>query len=229
MRGAVGGIPADPLTPGEHRLQVEHGGQVEQHDAAFGHREVVHHDGRGQSDVAAVHQLAVGSRGVQAQVRREGAVPEEDHLAGGGVDLGMGRHRPGESTVEVVFPDGGELSGELHRTGRFHQRQQGARVAHDVGVRGVLHQPDLGDHVGVGLAELAQPTEQGPPGAAFGEQPGRFDPAVAIRGAAVGDRDCVDHAVTVEEVVAAERGELRVGTIAQIGALQALREWCRAR
>src|SRR5438128_2079817 len=56
------------------------------------------------------------------------------------------------------------------------------------------------------------------------DQPAVLDVAVPVRGAALAQRDRVDHAVAVEPVVAAERLVRRVRTVPVVGAVQVARD-----
>ena len=84
----------------------------------------------------------------------------------------------------------------------------------DVRVAGVLDDRELG-----GL-ELEEPPEEGAARRLFLPEPAAHHVAVAVGGAALVERDRVDHPVAVEPVVAAERREGGVRTAAVVGAVQ---------
>ena len=180
----------------------------------------MHHHGSGQFDVDALDERTRRVCHVIPEVRRERAVGEEHHLARDGVDLRMRRHRSGQRSPEVVFADGGERCVELDRAGGLHHRERPAGVDDDVRVRGVLHHPSGLHHLRRRKAELGQPAEQGVAGSPLGIEAGGAHPTISIGRTTVAESDGVDHAVTVEHVVAGDRRERRVGPVAQVGADQ---------
>jgi hypothetical protein len=79
-------------------------------------------------------------------------------------------------------------------------------------VGGVLHHPAVAYHVVVRKREVGHAAVAGAPAGALGEQALRLDPAVPVTRRPVFDVDGVQHAVAVERVVRAHRGELRIGS-----------------
>ncbi len=99
---------------------------------------------------------------------------------------------------------------ELGRKRSFQHAEIAASVADGRSVGGVLHHAALLHHVVVGEGEVRHAAVAGAPAGALGEQPLRLDPAVPVAGRPVLDVDGVQHAVTVERVIRAHRGELLV-------------------
>ena len=98
----------------------------------------------------------------------------------------------------------------LHPYGRFQQAFGTALEGEDV----------VGRH-----RELAQAAEKRSPRSAFGLETGRSNPAVGVgRSPFPVEGDAVDHAITVEQVIPADRRELRVRTVAEKGAPQPFRK-----
>ena len=180
--------------------------------------------GAGRSTGVDHVERAVGRRAVHADVGRERAVAEEHHLARLRVDLGVGGHGSGQRPAEVVLAHRVEVGGDLGGRRTLHQRQHPPGVADDVGVGRVLHHPALGDDLGVGQPEVGQARVQGAAGPPLGGEAARAHPAVPVARPALVERDAVQHAVAVEEVVAAERRERRVRPVAEEGPPQRRRE-----
>jgi hypothetical protein len=158
---------------------------------------------------------------VEPEIGGEGRVAEEEQLPAAGVELGVRGHRPHQRAVEVVLADGVQLGGELGGQRRLHERQQSATMVNDVGVGGVLEQPRLGLQLRWRQRELRQPAKERPSGASLCQQTLGLDPPVAVGGPTVlVEGDCVDHAVAVEDVVAAPGRERGVGAVAGVGADQ---------
>ena len=93
MRAPRSGRQSRCVAAGEGLFEVEHRRCVEEHDAAFGDGEVVHHHRIGEVDLGPLHDRAGRVGPVEGQVRREQAVAEEQHLAGGRVDVRVRGHR----------------------------------------------------------------------------------------------------------------------------------------
>jgi hypothetical protein len=173
--------------------------------------------GPGQLDLRRAHQLAARRDDVVGEKRRLRRVVEEEQLAGGGIDLGVGRDAPREPTAEALGSQRREGSRvePVRLTALIPEREHGAVVEDEIGVRRVL-EPAVraaARHLGIGPLHVAGP-ERAPSSALLCETL-RAHPAVAIRGASVAEGHGMHHAVAVEPVVAAPRREDGIGTIAQ--------------
>ncbi len=211
------------MGPLPRSLHVEHDGGVQEHGVVLGDHQVVHHHRRRQVDVHRVHQRAAGVGHVVAQVGLEERVGEEDHLAGSGIDPGVGGHRALQATVEVPLADGVQTVGHLGGHAALPQREPLAGVADDVGVGRVLHRAGGAGQLAVG--EVQDVAEAGVDGAAqlvLALQATGPDPAVAVGHAVVGEADAVQHAVAVEHVVAGHGLERRIGAVADERPAEAL-------
>src|SRR5207237_6388999 len=105
----------------------------------------------------------------------------------------------------------------------FHEGEEPSRMPDDVRVAGVLEGGNLG-----GL-ELEEPAVERAARLLLLPEPAAQHVAVPVDGVAVLERDGVDHAVAVEPVIAAERREGGIGTIAEVGAVQLARNLSRDR
>ena len=159
------------------------------------------------------------------QERRLDVVAEHDHLARDRVDLRVGAHARRQPAAEVVAADRGEIAADLVWHRPFLEREIPAVMANDVDKGVELERPT---RVGV-VAEQREiderrghdPAEQGTSGAFLGKQALGPDEPIAIASLAVVDPDAMDHAIALEGVgVRAERSELGVRTVAQVGPRQ---------
>ena len=191
----------------------------------LGDDEVVHHHRGGDVEHRLMHERTGGVDDVVADDRFEHRVGEEEHLAGAGVEAGVGGHGTAQPSVEGVLADGVELGGDLGGQTTLPERQVLAGMADDVGVGGVLHRTGVADQRGVGhVHDIAQAGIHRPTETDLGAQPPGADPTVAIRGGAVGELDAVQHAVAVEHVVATDGVEHGVRAVAHERTAQTRRE-----
>ena len=190
----------------------------------LGDREVVHHHRDRQVDVDGPGQGAVGVDHVVPQVRRDGRVSEREHLAGVRIDLRVGGERSVQATTEVRRADRREVDVEHGGRARLPQAQDLTGVAHHMGVGDVLDGPRIADEVRPGEGGVRHAAVQRMASSLLRRHPLAADPTVAIARPSVRQRELVDHAVAVEQVVRAGRGEQRVRSVAQEGALQLRRD-----
>ena len=191
----------------------------------IGGDEVMHHARKGRIETLGTGEDAVGIHRLVAHAGAERAgdhVAEEQHLAGLGVNLGMGRHRPLE--LVVVAPSALRFQGagvDLERGMPLLQGQQLAAVPNHVGVGEAIVRCFLGDRVVLHWIERAVEAAalaplQGPLGGAH--------PAVAVAHPAVLNVEHVQHAVARKPMVVAARRKLRIGTVAKVGNVEVGRQ-----
>ncbi len=173
---------------GRCHLQVEGDWKVEEDDPGGGDPEIVHHHRPGDIDDLRARHLSPVVDHVEPEERgAEDVVAEEDELTGGRIDLRVGRHRRGESTVEVVDSGSIEPGGEGEGEPGLGQGQGDAGMANHMGVRRAVD-------------GLRRPS--GRRGAEFGgERPGAHPPVPVARGLAIGEADGMDHSVAAQPVV----------------------------
>ena len=181
--------------------------------------------GPGSGTGRVVDEAVVGVDHPVVEVGRLQPVAEEEHLAGGRVDLGVGRHAGGR---EPAVPRGGAegLEGErveAVEVAALPERGDGlAGVDDHVGAGRVLH-PAPGAPAAGGLGRLGALGDPGPQGAAgllLGLEALGADEAVAVRRPPVPEGHGVDHAVAVEGVVALDREVDGVLGVAEVDALE---------
>jgi len=96
-----------------------------------------------------------------------------------------------------------------------HRGQVLAGVADDAGVGRVLDRARVAHQRCVGeVHDIAEPGVDGMPEVDLGAESPRSDPTVAVRRPASVEGDAMQHAVAIEHVVAADRLEHRVGSVA---------------
>src|SRR5208282_2165567 len=186
-------------------------------------RHVMRQAWAGKFDRRMMGQLAARRDDVVGHVRRPGRIVKEQQLAAHRIDLGMRGHGTLELAAETLDADGLQRARiELVRQpALIPERERVAVVKYEVGVGGVL-KPSVGAravwNVGIGTIHQARPYRAlrnllG--GESFGA-----NPAVAVGGLAVLKLDAVHHAVAVEPMVAAARLKDRIGSVAQVRAVE---------
>ncbi len=219
----LGGIPGVVRPAGlQRRLADPAHRDDREHHIVAGDAPVVEHAVIGQLEPDAVGHPALGADLVVADVpgiEPLGGEAEGDHLAGFGVDLGMGgegrsRQGPLEVPGAVERLQGQGIHG--HGRGVFAQGQELAGEHHRVGVGQVAVHPLHRRIVGEGVAVAA---EQGPAGGALRLEAVGLDIAVLQADPAVLEAEGRDRPVGVERHVVLEpRRILVVGRHAKEGA-----------
>ncbi len=249
--GGIGLEPADrlagagpgPRDQGEARGQVVHARHVqasrqqgripEQWEVAEDHvapgvGHVVRQARAGQGYRLIVREPALRIHHAAMHVRRLLGVVEEQQFAGGGVDLGVGRH---------TFGGKGAVPA---RRAILLQRFRVELVQRPALVEGAQRAPGMHYHVGAGgvlqralrapaLAlrtrrHLRQARPQRAPRGFLGEKTLGAHETVAVRGVAVAKADRVQQAVAVEGMVLAQRLVHRVLAVAQVDAVEIARQ-----
>ncbi len=220
-------LPHERLAARQHGVHVELERTEDHDEVAGGDRAVMDHVRlvdtvdrcRSSSDGA------VGADNGPGEERCGHVVPEDDQLAGGGVDLGVGGDPGGEPSGEVVPAEGVQLRADLVGRGALGEGEEVAGVADDVDVGVELEGPRrvriVAEERLVDERRGHQPAEERLAGALLGEQALRAHQPVGVAGLAGFEPHAVQHPVTLQRIrVRAERRELWVGAVAQVRAGQ---------
>ena len=161
-------------------------------------------------DLAGLVDHAIGHPGRQRH--RTDAIAEEHHLAGFGIDLGMGGEAVGGAGIVEIAARAQRNRIDLQRLVAFFQRQQLAGVPDDVGVGDTAV---LAGDGRIGRQRIAERAEQRAAGGMLEFVFRRAQIAVLVGDLAVLDEEGMQHAVAREPVmVRVARRKLRVGTVA---------------
>src|SRR5262245_11405797 len=170
-------------------------------------------------------QFAVRRNHIVGHKRRFCSIVEEQQLTGVLIDFGMRRYGSLERAAEIFDPK--SLKGTsvqfVGQAALVPKRQRIAVMENEIGIRRVFEptvRPTTPGHRWIWPVHESWPDSVS--GSLFCHKAGGVNPTVAIGRLAVAEGNSMDHAITVEPMVATARLEDRVRTVAQVHTLQVL-------